>query len=187
MDPLISKDTHDLWRARALELVAELGPTPILEFEYQLNLRYDLYSPSVGPAARHDAWRCFLSLLGKELEAAADRVGTVWFADGQPAPEDHPRQFCDVCERCTWSVAEYGESCATARPGAGNCPGYFRQRYEDIPAHLRPDAPMRKCSDCGRETVAIKDFSRLCGMVRPDGSFCAGIFNRPVSIHARLT
>jgi hypothetical protein len=52
-------------------------------------------------------------------------------------------------------------------------------RDEEMPAHLRADAPQAQCSDCQRWTVATEEFGQLCGMPQPDGRRCAGRFGGP--------
>lgn len=46
---------------------------------------------------------------------------------------------------------------------------------KDLPAHLRDDAPMAICSQCGRRAAAAID-GRWCGMTQPNGSACTGHF-----------
>ncbi len=50
---------------------------------------------------------------------------------------------------------------------------------DEIPAHLRPDAPVARCKRCGRETVDIDLFGGEDRMTQPDGGPCGGIFNDP--------
>jgi hypothetical protein len=47
------------------------------------------------------------------------------------------------------------------------------------PAHLRDDAPYRRCGRCGRKTWAIAEFGQECRMTQPDGYPCGGSFDGP--------
>lgn len=42
-----------------------------------------------------------------------------------------------------------------------------------FPEHLRDNARVLHCSDCGRETV-VDAIGQLCDMIQPDGSRCTG-------------
>ena len=44
------------------------------------------------------------------------------------------------------------------------------------PAHLRDDAPSRRCSLCGRSTWDTEAFGTLCKMLQPNGDRCMGLF-----------
>lgn len=44
------------------------------------------------------------------------------------------------------------------------------------PAHLRDDAPVRRCSRCGRQTVDAAEFGTEDRMTQPDGFPCGGRF-----------
>ena len=45
-----------------------------------------------------------------------------------------------------------------------------------FPAHLRDDAPSRRCSVCGRRTWSPSAFGSPCGMPQPAGDLCTGRF-----------
>jgi hypothetical protein len=56
---------------------------------------------------------------------------------------------------------------------------YVELTGDDLPAHLRPDAPTAICGRCGRESVAESEFGQECRMPQPDGYPCGGRFNDP--------
>lgn len=53
----------------------------------------------------------------------------------------------------------------------------------DLPPHLRDDAPLGICNRCGRQTVAEELFGQEDRMPQPDGNPCGGRFSDPRSAH----
>jgi hypothetical protein len=47
---------------------------------------------------------------------------------------------------------------------------------DDIPAHLRDDAPTQRCGRCLRCTWDEAQFGQECRMPQPDGFPCGGTF-----------
>lgn len=56
---------------------------------------------------------------------------------------------------------------------------YVELAGNDIPPHLRLDAPEAVCLRCKRHTWAAAEFGKECRMTQPDGFPCGGRFTNP--------
>jgi hypothetical protein len=53
------------------------------------------------------------------------------------------------------------------------------QDQNELPPHLRDDAPEASCGRCGRKTWDPDQFGQEDRMTQPDGSPCGGRFSDP--------
>lgn len=45
----------------------------------------------------------------------------------------------------------------------------------ELPDHLRDDAPYKQCSVCGRKSWDEPEVQAICWLSQPDGSKCQGV------------
>lgn len=50
---------------------------------------------------------------------------------------------------------------------------------DNLPPHLRDDAPYKQCSVCGRKSFEQPELETLCWMSQPNGTKCQGVLRAP--------
>jgi len=64
----------------------------------------------------------------------------------------------------------------TPKPEAAEKKSRKKKGGDELPPHLKDDAPFAQCTKCGRKTFTASEFGAKCGLTQPNNQKCDGTF-----------